>query len=326
MAERLESKDADPIEEAPRVQNAPLTQKADIEHAPDPDEDDLDDLDDLLDEFSEQKISSNEAPPPSGPGRPKDPSTSSPIPGPNVENEEEFAKDLQAGMADLLGGLEQSPEMQQQFESLVKELGAAAASPTLDPTSKPQAGTTASAATATEDTFQETIRRTMQRMQESGSQATAAAASAEPPADDILSEMLKQMQAGAADPSGGGPGSDDDFSAMLLGMMEQLTNKEILYDPMKELHDKFPAWMAKHRDTVAKDDLKRYEEQQRVVADIVARFEADSYSDDRAEDREYIVERMQKMQAAGSPPADLVGDMGAAKEALEDVDQGCPQQ
>jgi len=32
------------------------------------------------------------------------------------------------------------------------------------------------------------------------------------------------------------------------------------------------------------------------------------------------------MQAAGSPPPDLVGDMNAAQEALGDMDAGCPQQ
>lgn len=33
-----------------------------------------------------------------------------------------------------------------------------------------------------------------------------------------------------------------------------------------------------------------------------------------------------QMQAAGSPPPDLVGDMNAAQEALGDLDAGCPQQ
>jgi len=56
---------------------------------------------------------------------------------------------------------------------------------------------------------------------------------------------------------------------MLLGMMEQLTNKDILYEPMKELNDKFPAWMVEHRDKVPEADLKRYEEQQRLVKEIV---------------------------------------------------------
>lgn len=33
-----------------------------------------------------------------------------------------------------------------------------------------------------------------------------------------------------------------------------------------------------------------------------------------------------QMQAAGSPPPDLVGDMNAAQEVLQDMDQGCPTQ
>ncbi len=33
-----------------------------------------------------------------------------------------------------------------------------------------------------------------------------------------------------------------------------------------------------------------------------------------------------QMQAAGSPPADLVGDMNAAQETMGDIDSGCPQQ
>jgi len=41
--------------------------------------------------------------------------------------------------------------------------------------------------------------------------------------------------------------------------------------------------------------LKRYEEQQSLVREIVARFEKKEYSDGNAQDREYIVERMQKV-------------------------------
>jgi len=62
------------------------------------------------------------------------------------------------------------------------------------------------------------------------------------------------------------------------------------------------------------------------VKEIVGRFERKGYSDENEDDREYIVERMQKMQAAGSPPPDLVGDMSAAQEALGDLEGGCPTQ
>ncbi|KAJ2965205.1 hypothetical protein NQ176_g10728 [Zarea fungicola] len=113
---------------------------------------------------------------------------------------------------------------------------------------------------------------------------------------------------------------------MLMGMMEQLTNKEILYEPMKELHDKFPEWLEKNRDKTPADDLQRFEEQHKIVNEIVARFEADAYSDEKAADREYIVERMQKMQELGSPPSDLVGDLDTAQEAFAGADEQCNPQ
>jgi peroxin-19 len=144
--------------------------------------------------------------------------------------------------------------------------------------------------TAAEKSFQETIKKTMERMQSSSQSADTAAASSSQ--DDMLAQMLASMEGGGG--FGGGEG-EEDFSKVLMGMMEQLTNKDILYEPMKELDDKFPAWMAKHKEGCDKEDLKRYEEQQSLVREIVGRFEKKGYSDDNAQDREYIVERMQKV-------------------------------
>lgn len=142
---------------------------------------------------------------------------------------------------------------------------------------------------ATDASFQETIRQTMERMRNSGDQATAAAASGG--GDDFMSEMLKQMASGDFNAEGG----EEEFSKMLMGMMEQLTNKEILYEPMKELDDKFPDWLKKNKDKTPAEDLKRYEEQKSLVREIVAKFEESTYSDNNAADREYIVDRMQKV-------------------------------
>lgn len=129
----------------------------------------------------------------------------------------------------------------------------------------------------------------MERMQNSGDAAGAAAASSSQ--DDMLAQMLAAMGEGGM----GGDGNDEDFSKILMGMMEQLTNKEILYEPMKELNDKFPKWMEENSSKVPADDLKRYQEQQVLVKEITERFERKGYSDDNAGDREYIVERMQKV-------------------------------
>ena len=341
---------------------------AHLEEAPDPDEDDLSDLDDVLDEFAATRLDSKPAPSSSGPGRPSTTtaaapsSTSGTTTAGILPDDDEFARQLQAGMADLLGELESSPDMQRQFEQLVKELGEAAeAAAPSQPASqqKPNAakdkesGKAADVAAMAaapgvgtpakpEDSFQDTIRKTMERMQASGESASAAAASQSTAEDDFLAAMLKEMEKGGM---GGAFGSDEDFSKMLMGMMEQLTNKEILYEPMKELDQKFPGWLAENGEKTGKEDLQRYRTQAQLVREIVGKFEESGYSDEKVECREYIVERMQKvllsraiflvihsmltlvqMQAAGSPPSDLVGDMNSAHEALGELDAGCPTQ
>ncbi|KAK1760611.1 Pex19 protein family-domain-containing protein [Echria macrotheca] len=300
----------------------------DLEDVPDPDEDDLDDLDDMLQEFSAVKVDSKKPEPApaataAGPGRP--PASIPLADDPKLEQllaDDEFAKQLQAGMADLLGEVENSPELQAQFESIFKELGAAASETTEQAAASvpPPSASSSAAPGAAEASFQETIRKTMERMQASGEQATAAAAAEG--SDDFMAELLKQMQTGGLE----GEGNEEEFSKMLLGMMEQLTNKEILYEPMKELNDKFPDWMEKNRDKTPKDDMKRYEEQQGLVKEIVAKFEESTYSDANTADREYIVDRMQKMQAAGSPPPDLVGDMPSTQDVLNMPDESCNPQ
>ncbi|KAL8826906.1 MAG: hypothetical protein Q9191_003509 [Dirinaria sp. TL-2023a] len=280
-------------------------------------EDDLDDLDDILDEFSATRID----------GAPKEPQPLEPGLKDVPEDAElsnaaadEFSKQLQEQMAALLGNVDETPEMRKEIENMMQELGAAADSKPSEVVEKGKSETRQTVPPREDDGFQSTIRKTMERMQNSGEQASAAAAAED--SDDIIAQMLKEMQSGGLD----GAGGEEEFSKMLMGMMEQLTNKEILYEPMKELHDKFPGWMAKNRDNVKKDDLRRYDDQQRLVAEIVGKFEERGYSDAKAADREYIVERMQQMQAAGSPPPDLVGDMSAAQEALGNLDAGCPQQ
>ncbi|KAH6604638.1 peroxin [Trichoderma cornu-damae] len=304
----------------------------DLEDVPDPDEDDLDDLDELLDGFKavRQEMLNDDTL--------KEAPETADLDYENM-SEEEVTKRMQAGIAGLLANLEQSPELQAQFEEMFKQMGAemeAEEQREQQPSNKdkgtPAAGAAASAPAAAEAAaspqpagegsgggFQDTIRRTMERMQSSGDQATAAAAAGGE--DDFLAEMLKSLTAGEF-----AGGSEEDFSKMLMGMMEQLTNREILYEPMKELHDKFPAWIASNKDSVPADDLKRYVEQKTIVAEIVAKFNEPTYSDSNAADREYIVDRMQKMQAAGSPPSDLVGDMASAQEAFNATEDQCAPQ
>jgi peroxin-19 len=285
------------------------------EMAPDPDEDDLSDLDDMLDDFSTTSIKDKKQSAPSTTATtattaaaplPPTSSTSNPDPQPTAQDEDEFARQLQAGMAELLGGLGDDPDMQKQFADMMKELGAAAAAeqettsaagtavnPTNPAPPPPTSSSTSSPSATAKPAFASTIEKTMNRMQASGQSASAAAATSSE--DDMLAQMLKELEAGNF-PNMDGQGGGGDFNQMLMGMMEQLVNKDILYEPMKELEENFPDWLAKNKESTPKEDLDRYITQQAVVKDIVQRFEKKDFSDDNKEDREYIVDKMQEVR------------------------------
>lgn len=139
---------------------------------------------------------------------------------------------------------------------------------------------------AAPESFNDTIQRTIHRMQESGDKATAAATD---DSDDLVAQLLKAVEAGA------GAGDDGDLNKMFMGMMEQLSNKEMLYEPMKELDGKFGPWLAENRGKVAAEDMARYEKQATVVSQIVGKFEEDGYTDKDAKCRDYVWERMQEV-------------------------------
>ena len=191
---------------------------------------------------------------------------------------------------------------------------------------------TTTAAAATNTTFEDTIRRTMERMSTSDATATNAATQSANSEEDMLAQLLKAME---TESRGGADGDDGELSKMFLGMMEQLTNKDMLYEPMKELDEKFPEWLVKKEQEgkLPAEDMTRYRNQRGIVREIVGKFEERGYSDGDPRCREFIWERMQRMQNEGSPPEDLIANpfpgMGGvpglgAGEGGEDV--GCPTQ
>lgn len=142
------------------------------------------------------------------------------------------------------------------------------------------------------ENFNDAIQRTIERMKQSGDRATEAATTGDGLEDDLIAQLLKAVEAGAS-----GAGDDGDLTKMFMGMMEQLSNKEMLYEPMKELDGKFGPWIEKSKaeGTVPVEDMERYEAQARVVKQIVLKFEEPGYSDEDAQCREYVWERMQEV-------------------------------
>ncbi len=217
--------------------------------------------------------------------------------------------------------------------------------PKSQPSKQPPPPRPSSSSAGEKESFDSTIRRTMERIQASDSHATSAAtkpATADTE-EDILATLLKAMESSGPDTTTtttttttatNVPNSEDSLSKMFLNMMEQLTNKDMLYEPMKELDSKYPAWLANNKPKLPEEEYKRYEGQRGVVMEIVAKFEEKGYSDEEAGCREFIWERMQKMQGLGSPPEDLianplpgmVGGIGGREGEGEGGEGGCPTQ
>lgn len=141
------------------------------------------------------------------------------------------------------------------------------------------------------ESFQDTIQRTMERMQESGERTTAALAQ-DDESTDLVSQLLKAAATREA------PSNENvDLNDILMRAMEQIANKELLYEPMQELHEKFGPWIAenKGKGKVSDEEMARYEYQAQVVEQIVTKFNEEGYSDGNPECRAYIWEKVQEV-------------------------------
>ena len=88
-------------------------------------------------------------------------------------------------------------------------------------------------------------------------------------------------------------------------MMKSILSKDLLYPPLKELSEKYPEWLADHRPSLTEKDFDNYNKQYEIVKKLVEKF------DQKDHEFEEIFELMQKMQAFGHPPKELVGSNDA---------------
>ncbi|KAL1938770.1 hypothetical protein VTO73DRAFT_11373 [Trametes versicolor] len=310
-------------------------------------EEDLDDLDDVLEQFS--------APPPKPAAKAAPASTSSsqtplakdaPPSAPKAVDpfglgglDADFAAELTRGMESLFkdiaggAGLDGIPDLSEAEDGttdeerakafkaaweamLVEGMDGAMSAEEVSDKGKAAEGAAPGAGAPT-DSFQENIRKAMERMKESDRKADEATSSGDG-LDDIFSKLGNGVD---------GMESEEELQGLLENMMSQLMSKAVLYEPLKELSDKFPSYLKDNATTLSDEDKTRFAAQSKVVAQIVATFEDPSYTEDDPVKGLKIVELMQEMQEHGSPPAEIMGplppgfDLGA--DGLPKVPEGC---
>ncbi|KAL1920263.1 uncharacterized protein VTP21DRAFT_1409 [Calcarisporiella thermophila] len=216
-----------------------------------------------------------------------------------------FAKQLAKGMEELMQQIGDAPGG---FDALLKSFEE------LEAPSSASGANSMGAVPSGEGgkTFKDKIEQTMNKLKDSSEQIGSNISEQE--TDSLMAEMMKQMESMA---------DTGEFNDMLEGMMKQLMSKDVLYEPLKELSEKYPQYLEENKASIPQEDYARYEKQYQVVQQIVSKYESASFKEDDEAQAEEIAELMQKMQDFGQPPSKILEDL--TPEGMELDENGIPK-
>lgn len=117
---------------------------------------------------------------------------------------------------------------------------------------------------------------------------------AKPGEDAMVDDWVKQFEELAG---------SQDMESIVETMMQQLLSKDILYDPMKEIGERYPKWLEDHKASLNKEEYDRYFHQYELIKQLNEVYENDPGNFTK------IVDLMQKMQECGQPPNDIVQEL-----------------
>lgn len=247
-------------------------------------EHDDDDLDDLLDEFDEQILSK---PPGAHVSEGNADTTSAKNLGADGSLNDEFKHNIE----DLIKDLDiEDPEAKTQFEQLVKQFEESQ----LEESSSHKSGSD----------FDNVMKQTMERLKKSGKNVDEQLKNDQSGSNP--EDMLTQLLAGLG--SGSSGDGEFDMSKLLTDMLEQLSSKEVLYEPIKDLNTKFPDYLKEKEGKIPAEEHANYTKQYEVTKEILAVFDAPGYDNDNQAHRDNVNNLLESLQELGNPPTELVGD------------------
>lgn len=110
-------------------------------------------------------------------------------------------------------------------------------------------------------------------------------------------------------------GNANDSNDVVDGVMKQLLDKDLMYEPMKEVCTRFPKWLAENKDDLSEEEYTKYGKQYQYFQRIVHTYETDPTNFER------LMELMQDIQEYGQPPVDIIKDLAPE---LEFDEEGMP--
>eukprot|EP00850_Spirogloea_muscicola_P016932 SM000141S00876 [mRNA] locus=s141:171746:173213:- [translate_table: standard] len=142
---------------------------------------------------------------------------------------------------------------------------------------------------STLETLAEQTRQTVESMEETNGAVD----------DELIEKLVRQFE---------DVGSSQDMQVVMDTMMRQLLSEEVLYEPMKEIGERYPAWLASNREKLSTEDYDRYSRQHHIIQQLCVIYET------TPEDFPKIVDLMQQMQDCGQPPVDIVQELAPGME------------
>eukprot|EP00898_Chlorokybus_atmophyticus_P005852 jgi/Chlat1/6268/Chrsp44S09053 len=127
----------------------------------------------------------------------------------------------------------------------------------------------------------------------------AGAARMEDGNEALVAELAAQMQA---------LGGEGEVQSLMDSMMRQLLSKDVLAEPMRDIAERYPAWLERNAATLPPEDLRRFRKQHEHVQEICQLYETDPENFPR------LVQLLQEMQDCGQPPQEIVKELAPGME------------
>lgn len=152
--------------------------------------------------------------------------------------------------------------------------------------------------------------------------------------DNIRPDSQKQIEESfrklMEEPMGSGEDIDlgelSDMNAIIEQMMAQLTSKDVLYEPFREMLEKYPGWLEANEGTADPEQLANCRGQLTIARQVVELFDRADYEEKRAEYQAQIFELMQGMQEYGAPPEGVLSEAPPNGVQLQGDDEGLTEE
>ncbi|KAL3817831.1 hypothetical protein ACHAXA_002698 [Cyclostephanos tholiformis] len=110
-------------------------------------------------------------------------------------------------------------------------------------------------------------------------------------------------------------GNENNSNNLVDNVMKQLLDKDLMYEPMREVCARFPKYLAENKERISQEEYTRYGKQYQYFQKIVHVYETEPGNFDR------LMGLMQDIQEYGQPPADIIKELAPD---LEFDEEGMP--